>query len=274
MTVGDFLQQGTAKLSKAGIDSARLDCLLLLEDTLHMDRARLLAHPELLIDEAASASLLAQCEQRATHTPLAYLRGKASFYGRSFMITSDVLVPRPETETMVTLAKELTNSAGLPAQPRFVDIGTGSGCIGISVALEIPGSVVSLYDIDPNVLTVARKNAQVLGAHVTTAIQNLLSDPPAAEHTFAVVLANLPYVPDAYPINTAATFEPKLALFAGPDGLDLYRTLWQQIAALPVPPVYVLTESLIEQHAALAELAEAAGYKLAQQKGLIQQFVR
>ncbi|HSD56293.1 MAG TPA: hypothetical protein VLA92_04020, partial [Candidatus Saccharimonadales bacterium] len=89
---------------------------------------------------------------------------------------------------------------------------------------------------------------------------------------FDVVLANLPYVPDSYPINKAAGFEPSLALFAGADGLDLYRRMWQQLSATSNKPRFVLTESLTEQHEAVSELAKTAGYKLAQTDGLIQLF--
>lgn len=268
MTIQDFLSQGVKQLKDAGIDSARLDCLLLLEDELGIDRAHLLAHPETALTPIQAAALGEKCALRATHFPLAYIRGKAFFYGRTFMVTPRVLVPRPETETMITLLTELQ---GLPPRPRIVDIGTGSGCIGISAALEIPSAITTLYDIDPDALAIAQKNAETHGANVRTKVQDLLSAPAEA---FDVVLANLPYVPENYAINTAASFEPALALFAGDDGLDLYRSLWQQLLSQSTPPKHVLTEALHEQHAALASLAEQAGYTLANKKGLIQHFVR
>ncbi|HYH74464.1 MAG TPA: HemK/PrmC family methyltransferase [Candidatus Saccharimonadales bacterium] len=266
MTVHDFLQLGTARLAAAGIESARLDCLVLLEDELGIDRALILAHGDHTLAPTQQTALRTKCDQRVNHTPLAYIRGKAPFYGRVFLVTPDVLVPRPETETMVSLVKELP---ALDPGTRIVDVGTGSGCIGISVALELPSSKVSLFDIDPHVLRVARKNAQLLGAQVQTGIHNVLE---GIGQDFDLVLANLPYVPEHYPINQAATHEPQLALFAGPDGLDAYRTLWRQLTGLSARPAHIFTEALEEQHEVLAALANQAGYSQRNQKGLIQHF--
>src|SRR6266508_1210490 len=107
MTTYEFLKSATARLKQAGIASARLDTLVLLEDALGQDRARLLAHPESKIPHSTEVALNTKIAQRATHVPLAYIRGKAEFYGREFAIDKHVLVPRPETETMIDLLKKL-----------------------------------------------------------------------------------------------------------------------------------------------------------------------
>lgn len=263
--IQQFLSHATKELAEAGIKTARLDCLVLLEDVFGMDRAILLAHPEIKLTPTRSDSLNKYIVQRAKHVPLAYIRGKIMFYGREFKVNNKVLVPRPESEAIIDLLKTLS----LPPKPRIADIGTGSGCLGITAALELSGAQVYLYDIDSTVLEVARTNALTHQAVVHIAQHDLLKN---CSEQFDVILANLPYVPDHYPINTAARHEPKLALFAGDDGLDLYRVFWQQIGQLPIQPRYVITESLVAQCQTLAELAYANGYNLATTKGLVQAF--
>ncbi|HEX9153448.1 MAG TPA: peptide chain release factor N(5)-glutamine methyltransferase [Candidatus Saccharimonadales bacterium] len=263
-----FIADATRRLQQAGIETARLDVLVLLEDVLGVNRALILAHPEVVIQTADLGQLNKFVVQRSKHTPLAYIRGRAAFYGRDFAVNGYVLVPRPETEVMIDLLKNLA----LPASPHIADIGTGSGCIAITAALEIPGADVVAYDVDPHALDTARKNAKALGAKNTLFMQqDLLTD---CSKNFDVILANLPYVPNGYPINQAAAHEPGLALFAGRDGLDLYRTFWAQIRLLGHPPMFVLSETLREQHKQIASLAREAGYRLSGTQGLIQQFTR
>lgn len=264
MTTQDFLDEATKSLEAAGITTARLDCLVLLEDILGLDRAAILAHPEAEITPQQLGKLNKQVTQRLQHVPLAYIRGRAPFFGREFVVNQHVLVPRPETETMIELLKNLP----LPAGAALADIGTGSGCIGITAALELPGAKVELYDIDPAALQVAKQNAERLHAKATIHKTSLLDAQLEAD----VLLANLPYVPERYAINRAAQHEPKHAIFAGKDGLNLYRRFWEQIAGLPKQPVFVLTESLPPQHDSLCLLAKAADYQLHQAQDFIQVF--
>lgn len=266
MTVGEFLTHYTKQLVKAGVDSARLDCLVLVEDALLQDRAWLLAHPEYEIQGSVVEKLNIKIAQRAQHVPLAYIRGKAPFYGREFAVNQHVLVPRPESEGIITLLKKLP----LPAQPRIADVGTGSGCLGITAALESGIRSVDLYDIDDNALAVAKQNALKHRVHARCLQSNLLEGYTGRND---VVLANLPYVPANYPINRAAGHEPKLALFAGDDGLDLYRRLWSQLQRLSAKPQFVMTESLASQHDDLRSLASTASYRQAATNGLVQSFV-
>lgn len=267
MRIGTFLQTATHTLDTAGISSARLDCLVLLEDVLGIERAHILAHPDGLLTDSQIARLNTYITQRSRHIPLAYIRGKAAFFGRTFNVNTRVLVPRSETETMIEML--LSCRSFLPTKPVIADIGTGSGCIGITIALEIPDAIVHLFDIDTHALTVAKHNAQTLQAHVRIRQQNMLT---GSAEPLDVVLANLPYVPAEHPINEAAQHEPAIALFAGDDGLDDYRTLWEQIPNLPRKPQVVLTESLLFQHKSLAHIAHRAGYALEDTQGLIQRF--
>lgn len=262
MTTEAFLRQGYTTLARAGVSTARLDTLVLLEDTLGMGRASILAHPETPIPSSRLAVLHAQLKERSQHIPLAYIRGKAPFYGRDFLVTADVLVPRPETEESITL---LTNLK-LPEISRIADIGTGSGCIAITVALEFKQSKVDAYDISPAAIAVAKKNNATWGTQVHFAVSDLLHN---NAQPYDVLIANLPYVPDNYPINKAATFEPKQALFAGKDGLDVYRRLFIQLKQQPTPPLFVVVEALPLQHPALAGIATAHGYRVRHISGYI-----
>lgn len=264
MQLHQFLTGRTGVLQEAGIASARLDCLIFLEDALKQNRAWILAHPEFELSSAQVTALDKLVTARSDHTPLAYIRGKAEFYGRSFVVNKNVLVPRPESEALIDLLKGINS---LSKNPKIVDVGTGSGCLGITAALELPSAQVTLVDIDSQALQIAKKNAELLGAKVHTQTSNLLGD---VSVDFDIALANLPYVPDNLAINQAAMHEPKLALFSGDDGLDLFRTFWEQIAALPNPPFYVITESFPFQHKDLAQLAKKAGFTLAKTEGFAQ----
>ncbi len=264
MTNQEFLESSTKSLEKAGVPSARLDCLVLMEDVLGRDRAKILAHPETIIQAPDLAKLNKYITQRSRHVPLAYIRGRAPFFGREFELNDRVLVPRPETETMIEMLKKLP----LPAQPVLADIGTGSGCIGITAVLEIPGSKAELYDIDPEALKVANKNIQRYQANARCFKSDLLEKFSGAD----VILANLPYVPERYAINQAAEHEPKHAIFGGKDGLNLYRRLFEQLSALHEKPQFVLTEALPPQHPALAAIAKEAAHKLLGTQDFIQVF--
>ena len=270
MSIAQFLQTASQQLIEAGVTSARLDALLLLEDCLQRDRAWLLAHDDAPLTAAQTAALEPLIARRLNHEPLAYIRGHAEFYGRSFSVNDQVLVPRPESEALIELFKKYA-----PPAARVADIGTGSGALAITAALETD-AVVSAVDIDEACLTVARQNAGRHTAQISFYHGDLLL--PLAGLSTAeqpqVLLCNLPYVPDNYQVNRAAQHEPAKALFAGADGLDLYRALWQQISQHFAGVSIVITEALPAQQAALAKLAQAHGFKLAQTDHYGQCFIR
>lgn len=265
MNATTWLHANQQKLTEAGIGTARLDCLVLLEDATKRDRSWLLAHPEYVLDKQVVVVLSTQIEQRSKHVPLAQIRQKTEFFGREFIVTADVLEPRPESEVMITLLRSLS----LPAAPRIVDVGSGSGAIGITAALELIDAHVDLLDIDENALNVTKLNIQKHQISAQCFVSDLLTDTLGV---YDVILANLPYVPDEYPINTAATHEPRLAIFGGSDGLDVYRRLFQQLAQGAHYVPLVLTESLPFQHPALEKIAKAANYRLQQTEDFIQVF--
>ncbi len=294
--IADWLHNSTKRLGASGVDSARLDALLLLCDELGRDKAWVLAHNDDELTPVQMSILDEKLARRASHEPLAYIREKVEFYGRTLYTTSEVLVPRPESESIITLLLSIA-ARGLTSSSRVVDVGTGSGCLAITAKLELPDVEVVATDISAQALQVAQKNATALGAQVTF-LQNDLLQPSeqilkvtangdrlmANGHRSTVngqwsmangkwlILANLPYVPQNYPVNEPTTYEPDIALFSGVDGLDHYRIFFAQARALPNPPAVIITESLLNQHHALAELARRHGYALEKTQGIGQYF--
>ena len=271
-----WLKQAANSLRAENISSARLDALILLEDELGRDRAWALAHPEAEVEPEQVKKLNKKIVRRANHEPLAYIRGFSEFYGRKFKVTKRVLEPRPESETMIDLLKNLLhhNSLTYKETPcKIADIGTGSGALGITAALELHNPEVDLYDIDASCLAVARHNAHMHELHLHCYKRDLLNRPVLA---YGVLLANLPYVPDRWKINDAARMEPRLAIFGGPDGLDVYRRLFDQLNSSRGRTLrgvkYVFTEALPPQHEKLAKIAQKAGYKLQRTQDFIQLF--
>jgi release factor glutamine methyltransferase len=151
----------------------------------------------------------------------------------------------------------------------MADIGTGCGAIGITAALEFPGSIVDLYDISAGALAVAKHNTHLHELHLHTRKMNLLSRPL---RPYDVILANLPYVPDKWKINEAAMAEPKIAIFGGKDGLEIYRKFFHQLQRLTWKPRFILTESLPPQHDNLARIARANSFRLFKSEDFIQVF--
>ncbi|MCW1908288.1 MAG: peptide chain release factor N(5)-glutamine methyltransferase [Candidatus Saccharibacteria bacterium] len=263
MTVQELQKYGQQTLQN--ISTARLDTLVLLEDATDKDRAWLLAHPEHSLTPSQTKKFQAWVKRRVVHEPLAYIRGKTEFYGREFMVNARTLEPRPESETMIELFKSLD----LPPEAVAADVGSGSGAIGITAALERPGIQINFLDIDPDTLAIARSNARKHGVRGQYYQGDLLEAWPIE---YDVLLCNLPYVPDNFKINEAAMFEPKIAIFGGEDGLDLYRRLFAQLATEKFGHPIILTESLPYQHDILAAVAHTHGYQFKQQDDFIQIF--
>jgi release factor glutamine methyltransferase len=267
-------QTAIKQLEDAGIGTARLDALVLLEDITGKDRTHLLAHPELELTHEQQEQLQKLLNRRSKHEPLAYIRGKTEFYGREFALTTDVLEPRPESETMIELLK--THFPGSDPGKQLatvIDVGTGSGALAITAALELQEVRVLAIDIDPNCLKIAKQNAKKYFVSIEF-IKNNLLEPTHLAHLPSplIVLANLPYVPDGYQINQAAMKEPRIAIFGGKDGLDLYRTMFRQLHEHFDQQVFVFTESLPTQHVELTNIAAAQKFTQITEEDFIQVF--
>lgn len=218
MTIADFLRDVTAQFEAAGILSARLDTQVLLERALRQNKAWLLAHGEETIDGEKLQVLREQARRRLSREPLAYILGRQEFYGRSFAVSPAVLIPRPETETIIEELKTLP----LPDNACVLDVGTGSGAIAITAELEMPHLRTDACDISPEALAIAEQNATRLGANVHFFASDLLGK---AERMYDVVVANMPYVAAGWERSPETDFEPRLALFAEDEGLGLIKKL-------------------------------------------------
>ena len=247
------------------------DCLIaiFLEDLLEKDRAWIIAHPEHELSSSQIQQIESRVKRRAQHEPLAYIRGKSEFYGRQFLVNSHTLEPRPETETLIELLKEVVTPRN---NLQGVDLGAGSGCIAITLSLELPQIKVLATDVDVKCITVASSNQEILKSSVKFYRGNLLEPVASQLNEGYIVVANLPYVPSSHTINRAAMFEPKHSIFGGEDGLDLYREMFAQITEMEAKPKLIFTEALPFQHPALEKLATEAGFALIKLDDFIQVF--
>ena len=221
------------------------------------DRAYLLTHPEAQLTAGQAALYQSWLERRARHEPVQYILGEQEFFGLKFLVTPDVLIPRPETEHLVeaTLVRAVHN------RPlRIVDVGTGSGAVAVALAHAMPKAQVTALDISAAALAVALENAQRHG--VEQRIRFVQSDllaaiAPAAvvNEQFDIVVSNPPYVAKNELLEPQVRdYEPAAALFAGPDGLDIYRRLIPQAHSALRPGGWLLMEIGHCQRDALAEL--------------------
>jgi release factor glutamine methyltransferase len=286
MTIDLWLTKSIEKLESTSVPTARLDAEVLLADQLNKDRSWIHAHPEFILQRFNLRKLDEQIGRRVNHEPLAYIRGKQEFYGREFSVSPDTLTPRPETEAMIDLLLKTVHSRRLivDSELQFVDVGTGSGCIIITVALELlqlstTKNQLSFtgLDISKSALKIAKNNAKNLKADVVFKQFDLLSDKLLStinSQQSTVIVANLPYVPTDFQINLAATHEPEFAIFGGKDGLDYYRELFSQLSSLSIQnkQITVMTESLPPQHNKLSFIASKLGFKLFETQDLVQVF--
>ncbi len=217
------LKQGQELLEHAGIHASRLTAEVLLAHAIGCDRTYLYAHSTDLLKEVWWIHYGRYLHERMGGKPTQYITGRQEFYGREFRVTPDVLIPRPETEHVIEAA--LPRSGGT-----VVDIGTGSGAIAVTLALET-GSRVFATDVSPAALNVAAQNARSLSAPVRFAACDLGTALRSA--SFDLVVSNPPYVPEGDTIQREVReHEPTVALYAGADGLAIYRRLIPEAARL------------------------------------------
>jgi release factor glutamine methyltransferase len=224
----ELLERTRARLKAASIVEYQFEGELLIQHVLKIDSARMFAGLNDLIEPATEAELHRLTERRATREPLAYVTGRRAFYSREFMVTPDVLIPRPETELLVELALGwIVEHSELASGLRAADIGTGSGTLAVTLSAELPGARVDAVDLSPAALEVARSNAQ--RHFVADRIEFFEGDlaGPLSGRIYRVIFANLPYVrSDALESASPEVLkEPVLALHGGEHGLDVVRRL-------------------------------------------------
>jgi release factor glutamine methyltransferase len=228
---------------------------------LEINLAWLIAHDGEPLAPDAAATFGDWVERRLAGEPIQYITGEAEFYGLTFSVNRDVLIPRPETELLVEKAVQL---ASIVRRPRMLDVGTGSGAIAIALAHERPDAVVTATDLSTAALEVARRNAERLGfAKRVRFLQGDLLGPVAGEQ-FEFVISNPPYVPagDRATLDVEVRdYEPAQALFAGDDGLAIYSRLIPAAFSALVPGGYVLLEIGYGQQEPIRALLAGAGFK-------------
>lgn len=267
MTIAQWLIETMKALGTAGVDSPRRDALVLLEDVLRKDRTWILSHHDYTLQKEDLKNVNRLIKRRLKREPLAYIRGKAWFYRRFFKVSSSVLIPRPESEAFIDILLELNPQT-------VIDIGTGSGCLAVTAKLEIPNAKVIATDVNDEALKLAALNAKEHRAKVMFTQGSLLEPLFDFDFSETTLITNLPYVPKVMTISAEVKQEPPRALFAGLDGLDIYKKIWKQVESLKAKPLHILTESLSSQHNQVSLFAQTAGYKLYETKGLVQMFVR
>lgn len=242
-------------LARGRIDA--VDARVLLREAASCSAASLVAFSERALAPEAAARYVDWLARRAAGEPVAYLTGYREFFGRDFHVTPATLIPRPETELLIELVLEKVRDA---AAPRIVDLGTGSGAIAVTLALEIPTSQVTAVDASAAALAVAADNAARLGAQVRCLHGDWLA--PCAGERFDFIVSNPPYVAeqDAHLSQGDLRFEPRSALAAGADGLDDIRRILAAAPASLLPGGCVLLEHGYDQSQAVRTLLREAGF--------------
>ena len=266
LSIADFLAISTKTLSEAGIASARMDSELILAHVLRRSREWLLAHDTDTLTQSQQQQARQLLLQRTQRQPIAYLTGRRDFYGHSFLVNEQVLVPRPESEVILAILDELMQDNHLRA---VLDVGTGSGCLAISIKLAHPGLTVSACDISESALLVARRNAARLllsGRQIKFYQSDLLSDLPV-DSRFDLIVANLPYLsPGQDGLSPELAYEPAIALYADDDGLSLIKQLITTAPARLTPGGYLLLEMNTDQIETVASYVTGYRYQVVKQE--------
>ncbi len=256
-TLREALSAARSRLRNAGLPEADLEAEVLLRHVLHCNRAALFQRFEEPFTPDCATSLEALIARRIAGEPTAYIVGQREFYGRDFHVTSATLIPRPETELLIEAAIEASRRTARPRGPLITDIGTGSGAIAVTLALELPHAEVYASDVSSEALAVARENALHHGLERRVSFRrgSLLE---GLDTRVDIIVANLPYVTlgdwQALPTEIR-DHEPRVALEAGMDGLDLIRRLLRQAPRYLRPGGSVLLEFGAGQAEALRVLA-------------------
>lgn len=256
MTLDQWLQAASTSLADNMIPSARLDAEIILAHTINRSRTWIHAHGDELLDPRRQDIADTRIQLRLERTPIAYIVGHKEFYGRLFAVTPDVLIPRPESEAVITIALAWIKTH--PSAIHAVDVGTGSGCLGITLKKECPNIDVTLSDTSARALRIAKQNAAQHNATVR-AIEGSLLDPYPLSAD--LILANLPYVDPTWHTSEETAFEPREALFANQDGLALIYELIRQCETKLATTGLVILEADPRQHAAIIDAAHAVGLR-------------
>lgn len=262
MTIGEIIREATRALEHAGVPEARREAGSLLSFILGKDRTFLIGHAEDSVDENSLTRFREFVERRSEGEPLQYITGVQDFYGREFRVTPDVLIPRPETELLVEAALQIVGEA-----PFICDVGTGSGCIAVTLLCEIVNARAVLIDKSPAALAVAKINAH--DHSVVDRTQFVVSDCfdalDSRDYEFELIVSNPPYVTEAALEGLqreVRDHEPLMALSPGGDGLGVIRRLIDEAPAFIKQNGHMLMEIGFDQREAVESLIKESAWSL------------
>jgi release factor glutamine methyltransferase len=259
-SVSEILREATQILDSAGVPEARREAGSLLSFILHKDRTFLISHAEDPIDDESLSSYREVVERRASGEPLQYITGVQDFFGREFRVTPDVLIPRPETELLVEAALEFSGSS-------LCDVGTGSGCIAVTLLCELPEARAVAIDKSPAALEIARLNAGTLAVsdRATFVMSDCFDALDPSEFQFDLIASNPPYVAEAIVAGLqreVRDHEPMIALSPGPDGLSMIRRLLRDAPPFLKPSGHLIMEIGFDQGEAVQRLVNEKQWHL------------
>ncbi|MEE8587408.1 MAG: peptide chain release factor N(5)-glutamine methyltransferase [Acidobacteriota bacterium] len=264
MTIREALRRATRELDEQNLRSPRQDAELILMSVLECSRAFLFTHPGHPLAESQSQRFEEWLQRRLQHYPLQYLRGHQEFYGREFVVTPAVLVPRPETELLVEVALEALTR---PAAARVVEVGSGSGCLGLSLVCQNPRLRLTATDISEEALEVTRLNAERLDClqRVETLQGDGLRPVLDRGRIYDLLVSNPPYGSTREEDRVdpgVLRHEPRQAVFAGESGLEVYQKIFQDAHRILRPSAAIAVELGYGQAEAVRKLALERGWKL------------
>ena len=255
VSANELMLEAAEVLRNAGVPEARRQAASLMQDVIRRDRTFLLSHPEYVLSQEEEDRFRQNLTRRASGEPLQYITGNQAFFGLDFEVTKDVLIPRPETELLVESALKLIAK---DSHPRICDVGTGSGCIAISIVHEHRSATAIAIDISEAALRVAQRNAE--RHSVSNRIDFVAADCLSAicpNHTVDLVVSNPPYVAGSSWTGLqreVRDHEPRVALLSGADGLTMIRRLLVEAESVLKPGGHLLFEMGFDQGAAVEQL--------------------
>jgi len=257
-------REASERIKLAGLCDPDWQSELLLRETLSVSRAEFLLSAQKPLNETQAALFSARLELLIQGTPLQYILGQTEFYGRKFALSPAVLIPRADTEVLVEVALKKIGklrAAGVDL-PSVLDLCTGSGCVGLTIAAEHPELTCALVDISPAALAIAMDNSRSLG--LASRVEILLGDlfAPLGGRQFDLIVSNPPYIPtnELNSLDPVVLREPLLALDGGTDGLDFYRRILKEAPRFLTPRGYLALEIGSLQSLPLLELSESLGF--------------
>lgn len=262
-TIGSFQQIIMQRLSQAGIKETRLEARLILCHVLAVDTAVLIGYPERAVNAQQGAEIETILERRCQREPLSQIFGQKEFWSLPFKVTADTLTPRPDSETLIEAVLRYRPEFDQPL--RILDLGTGTGCLLLSLLSEYPNASGVGVDISQAAVVVAQENAKALGmAKRCTIMQGSWFDPVAGQEPFDIIISNPPYIPQGEKASLqpeVRKYDPDLALFGGIDGLDPYRHLAAQAANYLIDDGLVVVEFGQGQESKIRSIVELNGLK-------------